>query len=717
MSAPPSRSVILQANQMTNLKSKLLSMVLGCICATAPISLRAESPTHTYVGKKVQPFTLDNCYGKPVSLDDLNDKKIVVITYLGTECPLAKLYSRRLSQLQTRYAEDGVAFLGVNSNTQDSLTELAAFTRRYEVNFPMLKDPGNRVADAMNAKRTPEVFVLDQERIVRYHGRIDDQYGVGYSKDKTVHSDLNAAIEDLLADRPVKVAETKPVGCHIGRLQKVEPTGEITYTKHIAPIFNARCVSCHREQEVAPFTLTSYQDIQGWEETILEVIADNRMPPWSANPDHGKFSNDARLSNEEKRLIETWVDNGMPEGNKADLPEPPTFTLGWRIPKPDQVIKMRNRPFKVPAEGIVDYKRFVIDPGWNEDKYVYAAEARPDNRSVVHHILVYVIPPGADRADLRRTLVGYAPGSLPVHLKDGVAMHVPGGSKLLFEMHYTPNGYEQTDQSYAGFCFMDKADVKKELKGQIAANHRLQIPPGDANYSISADYVSRRDEMLIDMTPHMHLRGKAFRYVAFFPDGREEVLLDVPNYDFNWQLKYILDQPKRLPRGTRIKCSAVYDNSENNLSNPDPSKTVYWGDQSWDEMMIGFMSTIDADRETPKRKLGKRGKDNIDPTGTWSWSRDEKGKTWKERVTFAMKDGVLTGSIRIKDADYPISNAVIDGDKLTFKVAAKDFGGTLLTFNAKFKQQDGFQTITGEVHGANEKRRRTFDLPWTATQR
>ena len=554
----------------------------------------ASEPT-TALGHKVEEFTLDNCYGKPISLSDFDDKQAIAIVFLGTECPLAKLYGRRLSDLQTKYESAGVVVIGINSNTQDSLTELAAYAHRHDVNFPLLKDVGNRVADAIGAERTPEVFLLDADRIVRYHGRIDDQYGVGYSRERTVNPDLAIAIDQLLAGETIEVPETEVVGCHIGRVKKSAPSGEITYTEHIAAIFNTRCVSCHRDQEIAPFTLQSYDDIIGWEDTILEVIEDQRMPPWFANPEHGSFANDARMTEEEKQLIATWIDNGMPQGNPALLPEPPKFTSGWKIPKPDQVIKMNDQSFRVPAEGVVDYKRFVVDPGWDEDKYIYAAEARPDKRSVVHHILAYILPPDDSKergVDLRKVLVGYAPGGLPILLDDGVAIHVEAGSKLLFEMHYTPNGYETEDLSYVGVCFADKTKVKKFLRGGIAINHDFEIPPNAPNHEVVASYKSKQDELLVSMTPHMHLRGKAFRYEARYPDGTREILLDIPNYDFNWQLKYMLEEPKLLPKGTVVHCTAVYDNSERNVSNPDPSRAVHWGDQSFEEMMIGFMDTL-----------------------------------------------------------------------------------------------------------------------------
>jgi hypothetical protein len=384
----------------------------------------------------------------------------------------------------------------------------------------------------------------------------------------------------------------------------MEPTGEVTYSKHIAPIFQARCAECHRPGEIAPFPLLSYDDAMGWEETILEVIADNRMPPWLANPKHGKFKNDARLSDEEKELIGAWVKNGSPEGDKADLPEPRQFAEGWRHREPDQVVRMNDKPFDVPAEGVVDYQYYVVDPGWTEDKYIVSAEARPDNRAVVHHIIAYVIGPGVDPHEDhdRRMLVGYAPGSPPTVVGEGRAIRIEAGSKLLFEMHYTPNGVAQSDLSYIGVTFTDPEKVKSLVEGRAAINPRFEIPPQADNHEVVAKYKSRRNELMLRMMPHMHLRGKSFRYEAIYPDKSREVLLDVPAYDFNWQLSYELAKPKLLPKGTEVVCTAVYDNSANNPSNPDPGKAVHWGQQSWDEMMIGFFDVVAADDERQEVK-------------------------------------------------------------------------------------------------------------------
>lgn len=569
-------------------------LILLTVTVAGSLSVAANTP----VDSGAADFQLRDHRGRQWSLDDFNDSRLVAVVFLGTECPLAQLYATRLEALQTEYSSNDVSIIGVISNTQDSLTEVADWVAEHKLTFPVLLDRGNRLADQLTAERTPEAFLLDEQRQIQYRGRIDDQYSVGRARVRVQRRDLAIAIDELLAGQPVSVARTEAPGCLIGRVKEVTPRGDITWASHIASIFHRRCLECHRDSEIAPFELRSYDDVIGWEDTILEVIADNRMPPWFANPQHGKFGNDTRLSDQEKQLIRTWVKNGMPPGDPEDMPDPPQFVSGWRMPEPDQIIAMSDQPFSVPAEGVVDYQYFEVDPGWDDDVWIQAAEARPDQRSVVHHIIAYVIPPGnddvKDRARNRSMLVGYAPGSQPNILDGGRAMRVPAGSTLLFEMHYTPNGIATQDRSYIGVRFIDPEQVTEVVRGRYAVNSEFEIPPQATSHEVTAEYVVRRDELLLDMTPHMHLRGKSFRYEAVFPDGSQEILLDVPFYDFNWQLTYELAKPRLLPAGTRIVCTATYDNSADNTANPDPTIPVHWGDQSFEEMMIGFMTVIPA---------------------------------------------------------------------------------------------------------------------------
>jgi peroxiredoxin len=550
--------------------------------------------------RKIAEFTLNDHAGAKRSLAEWSDKPVLVVVFLGTECPLAKLYGQKLVEIEKQFAERGVQFVGINSNQQDTLQELAGYGTKFGIKFPLLKDPGAKVADQFGATRTPEAFVLDRDRVIRYQGRIDDQYGVGAARNKATNTELVDAVEALLDDKPVEVAVTQPIGCLIGRRTPKDSDGSVTYARDIAPVLHNRCVSCHREGQIGPFTLTEYEDVVAWADMCLEVIDDGRMPPWGANPEHGEFANDARLTPAEKELFHKWVDAGTPEGDPNDLPAPQKFVDGWRIPKPDAVYKMPAE-CEVPANGTVPYKYFIFDPGFTEDKWVYGAEARPGNPEVVHHLILFYIPPGQEEPrpedPLFNAIAAFAPGMPAVVGPEEFALRIPAGSKLAFQVHYTPNGKATTDLSEAAVVFSDPKKVKKEVRIAAAMNFKFLIPPFHPNYPIAAEKTFEEDTLLYTMTPHMHYRGKAFRFTAHYPDGSEEILLDVPRYDFNWQIIYLLKQPKRLPAGTVVKLQGHFDNSADNPLNPDPTQMVRWGDQTWDEMMLGSMTVSPAHRD------------------------------------------------------------------------------------------------------------------------
>ncbi|MCH5372979.1 MAG: redoxin domain-containing protein, partial [Planctomycetes bacterium] len=549
--------------------------------------------------------------------------------FLGTECPLAKLYGPRLARLCSEYESRGVGFLGVMANSQDSVTEIAAYARRHEIPFPLLKDVGNKLADQMGAVRTPEVFVLDGQRKIRYWGRIDDQYGIGFIRDEPQREDLRIALDELLAGKPVGTPQAESVGCHIGRVRSPDPDGSVTFSQHIAPILQRRCVECHREGEIAPFALTDYDEVVGWAEMIAEVVRQGRMPPWHADSRYGQFANDRHMPDEEKELIYRWLAEGGPQGGSVDKIKLPQYTDGWQLPRqPDLVIPVAKKPFVVPAEGEVRYQYFRVDPGFDQDRWIAAAELRPGNRAVVHHILVFA----TSRDDMRRFgdgagggfLAAYVPGLRSRPFPEGMAKRIPAGSQLIFQVHYTPIGSQQLDQSHLGLIFADPAQVDHEVVTTSAANQRFAIPPGDNNYRVEA--YNHRDipaSQLLCLMPHMHLRGKSFRYEAILPGGQTEILLDVPSYDFNWQTAYRLTQPKSLPAGTRIHCVAHFDNSEDNLNNPDPAKTVRWGDQTWDEMMIGYF-----DLAVPLDQSSSRGSGSARSTGAGE-NRDRSGDVFR----------------------------------------------------------------------------------------
>lgn len=546
------------------------------------------------IGHAVANFTLQDFRGKPYSLGKVTSRYIVV-AFLGTECPLAKLYARRLNNLSKAFPKKSVAFIGIDSNTQDSMTEIAAFARVHDLHFPLLKDPGNIVADQLRSQRTPEVFVLDEQRKVQYWGRIDDQYGIGFSRDKPRREDLKVALQELLQGKPVSHPIEASVGCLIGRVQTPREDSPVTYSNQIARILQDNCVQCHRAGDIAPFALTQYDEVVGWSDTIAEVVREQRMPPWHADPQFGHFSNDRSLTGEEREMIFTWVRAGSPEGDQSNAPKPKDRVQGWQLPRnPDLVVPIHEHPFQVQAEGTVRYEYIKVELDFSEDKWLAGIEVLPGNRSVIHHILAFAIPTDGSRREFhggaRGFLAGYVPGMRAEPYPPGMAKKLSANSDLLFQMHYTPIGSVQEDSSKVGFLFADPGNVTYEVRTISAFQPFIKVPKNVANHQETTSTRIRQPSQLLGLMPHMHVRGRSFRYLAMFP-GRKQwtTLLNVPSYDFNWQTNYRFQNPLDLPTDTRIKCVAHYDNSETNLNNPNPDKTVRWGEQTWEEMLIGYM--------------------------------------------------------------------------------------------------------------------------------
>ncbi len=400
----------------------------------------------------------------------------------------------------------------------------------------------------------------------------------------------------------------------------------VTFSKDVAPIIFNNCAGCHQPGETAPMALLNYKQVRPWAKSIREVVINRTMPPWYADPNHGSFVNDRRLSQQEIDTINAWVEQGSPEGNPKDLPPAPKLRQdGWGIGKPDAEFPLTEE-FSVPADGTIDYQHFVVHSNFTEDKYIQAAEIKRGNPALVHHVIVSVIEPGngplppegllrgngegvgenrrgSGRGGARNPdgmLVGWAPGMSPLVLKPGIAKLVKKGSAFVFQMHYTTNGEAGKDRSSLGIVFA-KTPVEKRFITTGAFSGNLVIPPNDPNYESRASFTFPEDSHIWGFMPHMHLRGKDFEYKLIYPDGTSKIVLKVPKYDFNWQLNYWLKEPIAAPKGSKLECVAHHDNSTKNKYNPDPSKEVRWGPQTWEEMMIGWFDyTLDAQnlRET-----------------------------------------------------------------------------------------------------------------------
>ncbi len=545
------------------------------------------------VGKTIAAFTLKDTVGQSVSLSGAKDAKAVVVVFLGTQCPLSNQFLPRLAELHKEFAPKGVQFLGINANHQDSPSRIAEHAQKRELPFPVLRDEGNKLADQFGARRTPEAFVLDGQRVIRYQGRVDDQFGINVQRPAPTRRDLAEALQEVLAGNKVSVAATPVAGCIIGRAPRPKEDGKTTFAKHVAPILQKNCQDCHRPGQIGPMPLLTYDDAAPWSETIREVIEERRMPPWHADPRYGKFSNDRSLPADERQTLLAWIEQGAPRGDDKDLPPPRQFPEHWKIGKPDVIIHMPTE-FDVPAQAPkrgVPYKHYSVETTFDEDKWVERAEAKPGAAEVVHHIIVFVVPPGEKynpANDKTPVLCGLAPGELPFMGRPGEAKLVPKGARLVFQLHYTPNGKAQKDRSYIGLIFAKKPP-EKEVITQPVFNAFFRIPPGDPNFRVEASFKFAKDGYVVGFMPHMHLRGKDFMFQAHYPDGKTETLLFVPKFNFGWQSVYRPDPPLSMPQGTKLHCIAHFDNSKDNPNNPDPNEAVRWGDQTWEEMMIGWV--------------------------------------------------------------------------------------------------------------------------------
>ncbi len=383
----------------------------------------------------------------------------------------------------------------------------------------------------------------------------------------------------------------------------------VTFNKDVLPILQRNCQGCHRPGEIGPMALLTYDGTRPWARAIKAAVMSKKMPPWFADPKYGHWANDRSLSEKDIATLAAWADSGAPEGDAKDKPAPVQWTDGWNIPKPDLVIEMPV-DYEVPAKGTVEYTYIIVPTGFTEDRWVQFMEVRPGNRSVVHHANVYIrhkgspwlrqypvgVPFVPEEQKLSSTagagldddnVAGFTPGKQTVTLGSGEAKLIPAGSDIVFQLHYTTNGTAAKDRTKFGMVFAKEAP-KTRVARIAAANVTFAIPAGDPDYKVEASVTLKEDASLVSLKPHMHLRGKSMEFRAVYPTGEKEILLSVPRYDFNWQLEFIPAQEKVLPKGTRLEVTAEFDNSPNNKFNPDPSKTVKWGDQTWEEMAIGY---------------------------------------------------------------------------------------------------------------------------------
>ena len=577
-------------------------------------------PAEVRVGERVDDLAFTDLAGAPGQLSDYRDRKAVVVCMTGAGCPVARRYGPVLGQLARSYAEQGVAFLVVNPNATEVGPKSRAAAAAMGPHVRYVADADGTVGRSLGARSTTEVFVLDAARTLAYRGAVDDQFGLGYSLAAPRHRYLVDALDAVLSGRRPAVAATTAPGCALDFARAPSPAEKpVTYHNQIARLIQNKCADCHRPGESAPFPVLSYDDVIDHKAMIKRVVSRGTMPPWFADPKTGHWANDLSLSVRERATLLAWIDAGAPEGDPKDAPLPRTYADGWRIGKPDLVLEA-PRSFNIPATGAMEYQHVVVLPKQAEDRWVRAIEIRPSRPEVVHHVLVFVkYPLGHPRAGeqpkYRGGLGGYFAGLVPnqghITFPVGTAKYLPAGAALIFQIHYTPNGTPAEDRPKIGFVFHD-GPPKHEIMTLAAFNHRFRIPPNDPNHEITANYTFKGPARLLSFNPHAHLRGKAFRYDLTYPDGQSRTVLNVPRYDFNWQLEYQLRDPIDVPAGTVLKVTGWYDNSKANPANPDPDREVRHGEQTWEEMMIGYFTGHRLDGGTGSAIGVAEGEDEVD---------------------------------------------------------------------------------------------------------
>jgi len=589
--------------------------LLAVVCLAWPASLVAQeggdpvrqaprtlNAAEVGVGALVADAAFTDIDGKPGRLSDYRGKTLVVLAR-STTCPLSKRYGPTQKALSAAFAKDGIECLVLGVGETDSVELVRESREKTGVTGRWIQAPGGELARALRVGTTTEAFVLDGARTLVYRGAIDDRYGFGYALGRARrHYLLDAldALDAVVRGGVPEVPATSAPGCVIEVGEP--PAGEVLPTYHgsVARIVDRRCVSCHRPEQSAPFPLTSYKHVRGHRAMIADVVERRVMPPWFADAGHSvPMGNDLSLTEVERATLLEWIAGDCPEGEVADAPIPIARATGWHIGEPDVVIDA-PKPTEVPADGVMPYRYQTLTTTFDEDKWVQAFEVQPTHPQVVHHILVFCHYPAShprmmeqprDQNGISGYFAAMVPGQNHLVFPRGAGRFLPQGARLRFQVHYTPNGEAVTDRPRLGLVFTD-GPPRAEVRSTGIHNIRFRIPPGAKRHPVTADHTFSEPARLLSLTPHMHLRGAAFRYDLVLPGGERTRLLDVPRYDFNWQLNYRLRDPLDVPAGARLDCTAWYDNSADNPANPDPTRRVRFGEQTHDEMMIWYVEWI-----------------------------------------------------------------------------------------------------------------------------
>ncbi|KAF0242208.1 MAG: hypothetical protein FD180_4036 [Planctomycetota bacterium] len=575
-------------------------------------------PSHNAAEPPARPklfpdFSLPDIAMKTVKRGDFAGSKAVVVVFTGTQCPECNRHVPEIGKIQAAYKDKGVRVFGINSNRNEQ-EEIAAHAKEHEVAFPILRDADHAIADALGIEVTPTALVVDEKGMIRYRGRID-RTQMGFA---TTGEDVRAAVDAILEGRDVPKAETIARGCTIRR-DAPKKDGDVTWAKDVAPIVFQNCVQCHRPGNIGPMPLVDFNHVSAFSQEIKNAVVAKRMPPWK--PVGGlEMHGERKLTQAQIDTIVKWADSGTPEGNPKDEPALPEFKSDWTLGEPDMILDA-GEDFEVRA-GPDLYWHFVMPTKWTEDKWVSAAEVLVGNSRIVHHVLAYLDQTGtAKRLDENDEGVGYSggggfPGFLPSGemggwtpgffarpLPEGVARKLPKDSTLVLQIHYNnPTGKSLKDRTKIGLHFA-KTPVKQRLHQARIVNPWFKIPAGEPACEVQASWPVSRDITVISVMPHCHLIGKRASMVAETPKGKEIPLVEIADWDFKWQDTYHLAEPLHLKDGSRVRLTMVYDNSEENPRNPhSPPRSIRWGENTTDEMCLGYVNYVKDHEDLTKKK-------------------------------------------------------------------------------------------------------------------
>ena len=577
-------------------------------------------------GQVVENFRLLDESGNSHELHYYKDATAIVVMVQGNGCQIVRNAMPTFRDLRNKYTKSGVEFFLLNSNIQDRRASVKKESEDYGYDIPVLLDSTQLVGEALGLTRTGEVFVINPDGwTIAYHGAIDDRLTYEKQKSEAQQHYLNNALEALIVGQDIAQPSTSAVGCLVNfPYQNAQVRQKpISYSNDIAPILIKNCVSCHRTGGIGPWAMTDFDMVFGFSPMIREVIRTDRMPPWHADPMHGDFRNDRSLSDEEKRTLVHWIESGSPkESNDDPLIDMQYDFAEWKVAdelgEPDQIIQIPAS--EIPATGVVDYKYHYVKNPIEKDVWVHAVEIVPGDHTVLHHVITAFgkrVSKGDRQGRFRPIggLRGYAPGITYGPFPEGTGVFLPADATLQFQVHYTTSGRPTIDESQMALWFHEKPP-EKSVFSRFIVNRNIKIPAHSMSHAETAEYVFPKPAILYNLLPHAHFRGKAAQFEAYYPDGSSEMLLSVPNYDFNWQTTYEFSEPKVIPAGTKIVQTNWWDNSTRNHANPNPNIDVTWGEQSWEEMLFGaFLMRFLSDEEYARTHIQKSANSSLSAAG------------------------------------------------------------------------------------------------------